>query len=285
MRSIFILQTDNDLTTNILNTMTGKNVFLFLTDKASDTVLHHFKVLQEGVKELGKAYVLFHQKEDEIPAVYKNPESFLFTNKSLGEMGYLPIGNNLVPGNNHFPLFKFFRKHPHFDYYWLIEDDVWFNGDWSYFFSFFQAFDHPFISSHLRTYAEEPQWSWWRSLLHPIATIPREKRVRSFNPVYRLSKNAIEFLHRSLSDFWIGHHEVLLPTLLINNGFSVADFGGHGNFVVKGNENRFYTSEGISAEGRLSEGTMRFRPAWNACEMKENMLYHPVKGPAIITRN
>jgi hypothetical protein len=110
--------------------------------------------------------------------------------------------------------------------------------------------------------------------------------VRSFNPIYRLSKNAIKFLHSSLSDFWMGHHEVPLPTILLYNGFSVADFGGNGNFVVKGNENRFYTSGcATDGEGQLAEGTMRFRPTWEKNGMKENMLYHPVKGTTSKTEN
>jgi|RhiMetdeSRZDD1v2_1073273.scaffolds.fasta_scaffold07776_10 hypothetical protein len=257
---------------------TEKNVFLFLTDKDSDTVLSNLSNLQEGTKPYG-TYVLFHQKDDIIPEPFKNEQTHLFSNKSVGEMGYLPISKDLVPGSNHFPVLKFFREYPVYEFYWLIEDDVWFNGNWNHFFSFFQSYDHHFMSSHIRFHRQEPEWVWWRSLSHPFSSIPVEERLRSFNPIYRISRPALEFLHNSLSDYWIGHHEVLMPTLLYHNGFSIGDFGGDGEFVLEGNNNRFYTSGNLTdMEGRLSDGTMRYRPSWDKKGMEKNMLYHPVKG-------
>jgi hypothetical protein len=257
--------------------MSGKNVFLFLTDKESDGTFNNFRNFHAATRELGETYMLFHQKEGALPERLKDKTIFPFTYETLMEMKYLPIGANMVPGSNHFPLLKFFQHHPEFDQYWLIEDDVRFTGDWSSFFIHFSKADHDFLSTHLRHYEQEPQWAWWASLWHPNETFAPGRRIRSFNPIYRISRRGLEFIHTALLAYWIGHHEVLLPTLLYHNGFSIADIGGNGPFVLQGHENLFYTSDGSGAEGLLSTGTMRFRPSWDGPGMEKNKLYHPVK--------
>lgn len=254
-----------------------KNVILFLTDKESDPTIGNFNHLQESTATIGGAYFLFHQKTEFLPVQLKEVKPFAFTYESLTALNYLPISEKLIPGNNHFPVLKFFLTHPQFDFYWVLEDDVRFNGDWGCFFSFFDSTGHDFISSHLRRYRDEPEWAWWRSLWKSDETIPFEQQIRSFNPIYRISRPALRFIHRALSAHWIGHHEVLLPTLLHHNGFKIADFGGNGEFVSAGNENLFYTSEGYDQEGKLMEGTMRFRPVWEKVGTEINKLYHPVK--------
>jgi hypothetical protein len=259
-----------------------KNVFLFLTDKWSEIVWSNFHHLWAGTKAFGEAYVLFHQKSDILPEPLADLPVFVFTYESLVKMNYLPISGTLIPGSNHFPVLEFFLSNPVYDYYWFVEDDVWFNGDWNDFFGFFHFIDHDFVSSHLRCYSQEPRWPWWGTLRHPKVNIPPDNRIRSFNPAYRISRAALAFINRSLSDYWIGHHEVLLPTLLHHGGFSISDFGGCGEFVIKGNENRFYTSGGPDATGRLADGTMRYRPLWEKEGMEKNKLYHPVKGNLLI---
>jgi hypothetical protein len=90
--------------------------------------------------------------------------------------------------------------------------------------------------------------------------------VKSFNPIYRISHSALSFIHKSLLNQWCGHHEVLLPTLLYHNHYSMMDFGGRGQFIPSGFKNKFYTSD-----------TLRWRPVFEKAGDKKNKLYHPVK--------
>jgi len=253
------------------------NIFLFLTHKGSAPVLANFNNLLLTGRESGEARILFHQKSDAVPeSVYKlNP--FLFSDHNLAQLNYIPIAESLLPGSNHFPLLAFYLNYPDYAYYWCIEDDVVFNGDWDYFFAAFQNYPHDFVSCHIRSYDEEPDWFWWNSLLHPDEFIPKNKRIRSFNPIYRISNRALAFIHRALTDYWAGHHEVVFPTLLHENGFTIMDFGGDGSFVLQENKNLFYTSSQSNGNGVLTEGTMRFRPSWNITGNEKNKLYHPVK--------
>lgn len=76
-------------------------------------------------------FFAYHQHEDRLPNALEELNTFSFTNSILHELGYSPIEERLLPGSNHFPLLKFYREHPDYDYYWMVEDDVRFSGDWN----------------------------------------------------------------------------------------------------------------------------------------------------------
>jgi hypothetical protein len=256
--------------------MTQKIAYLFLTDKDSEAAIQAFENIRSSIAPSGRAHVLFHHKLGDISPLLQKYTPFVFTDESLMKLRYIPIHTNIVPGSNHFPVLQFYLECPDFEYYWIIEDDVHFSGEWKYFFDFFNLCKHDFISAHLRSYSEEPEWFWWTALIHSTHSIPMDKRIRSFNPIYRISAKALQFIHNALINKWAGHHEVLLPTLLYYNQFRLLDFGGQGNFVPKNNNNRFYTSAS-DPKGDLNEGTMRYRPVWNEPGEEKNKLYHPVK--------
>lgn len=130
-----------------------------------------------------------------------------------------------------------------------------------------------FISSHVHLSKSDPNWYWWRALANPDQVISFEDRVRSFNPIYRISKEAVVFIHDALQSGWCGHHEVLMPTLLYNAGYDIIDFGGTGEFVLPGFENQHYIDNSIG----MQDGTMRWRPIFKQIGSETNKLYHPVK--------
>ena len=260
------------------STHENKIAYLFLTDKGEADRSDTFARIRDAAVDPHESYILFHQKGPGSDPGPTNAPVYIFTNESLLRLGYIPIVMRIIPGSNHFPVLQFFRDHPGFTYYWVIEDDVRFNGKWEYLFDFFNRYEHDLISSHIKRFRDEPDWNWWNSLSHPSKIIRSEKRIRSFNPIYRISGKALGFIHVALSDKWVGHHEVLLPTLLYHGGFTILDFGGDGDFVSAGNRNRFYTSRTPDTKGSLLyEGTMRYRPAWDTPGSGVNKLYHPVK--------
>jgi hypothetical protein len=240
-------------------------VFLIATYGYSDEVFNKYKNISRAVSGYGKVFLLYHQKESIIPAELDKMHCHLFTDAILHNLSYTPLTNTLVPGSNHFPLLDFFRNNAEHKFYWYIEDDVCFNGSWKRFFDSFSHTSHDFISSFIKKHEPGSQWPWW-GLSHPQFEIKLENRLRSFNPVYRISQAALSFIHHSLTNKWQGHHEVLLPTLLFNNRFSIMDFGGAGEFIQPSGKNRFYTSR-----------TFRWKPAFKKTGCSKNKLYHPVK--------
>lgn len=200
-------------------------------------------------------YVLYHQQGD-VPEEIKSYPYMAFTSEILHGMGYQPIAATIVPGSNHFPLLKFYLENLGYDYYWVVEDDVFFTGEWTDLLKCCQHRGADFLSSYVRDYKEEPDWPWWGSL-SGAEEIPLESRVHSFNPIYRLSSRALAYVHDKLSQGWSGHHEVLLPTLLRYGGFSVADLNGDG--------------------GLLYDETTHSHLPLPTGKRKPGMIYHPIK--------
>lgn len=243
-----------------------KQAVLYLTTKSNEWTLSSFHALEQSLQGKADVYFAYHQQGDVLPVSLQNIENlFVFTSDVLEELGYTPIERGkLVPGSNHFPLLKFYKENQGYDYYWLVEDDVRFSGEWKDFFGSFASCTSDFLSSVIETKAENPTWYWWTSLKTGNEVIAEEKLLKSFNPIYRLSSLALVCIDAHLRIGWMGHYEVLLPTLLYNKGFLLEDFGGEGTFVRPENNARFY-----------DDTSMRIAPVLP--DDRKNYLFHPVK--------
>lgn len=243
-----------------------KQAVLYLTNKSNEWTLSAFHALEQSLQGMADVYFAYHQQGDVLPVSLQNIENlFVFTSDVLNELGYTPIEKGkLVPGSNHFPLLKFFKENQCYDYYWLVEDDVRFSGEWKDFFGSFASCTSDFLSSVIETKAENPTWYWWTSLKTGNEVIAEEKLLKSFNPIYRLSSQALVCIDAHLRIGWMGHYEVLLPTLLYNKGFLLEDFGGEGTFVRPENNAKFY-----------DDTSMRIAPVLP--DDRKSYLFHPVK--------
>lgn len=243
-----------------------KQVFLILSKSWGPELLALYENIAIAAKEYGDCFILFHQSA--IPSPERDYPSvvYCFTDNVLSDLGYSPICDSLVPGNNHFPLLKFYLENPVYDFYWCIEDDVAFSGDWRVLFD--MAVSHSrtdFISSHIAFYKDQQDWQWWSSFSAPEAW-QKDNLVKSFNPIYRISRKAMKLLDFSLRNGWVGHHEVLMPTLFFKNNLNILDIGGDGRFTPPYLLDRFYTKD-----------TFRYRPAFQYAGSSHQKLYHPVK--------
>lgn len=243
-----------------------KQAVLYLTTKSNEWTLSSFHALEQSLQGKADVYFAYRQQGDVLPVSLQNIENlFVFTSDVLKELGYTPIERGkLVPGSNHFPLLKFYKENQGYDYYWLVEDDVRFSGEWKDFFGSFASCTSDFLSSVIETKAENPTWYWWTSLKTGNEVIAEEKLLKSFNPIYRLSSQALACIDAHLRIGWMGHYEVLLPTLLYNKGFLLEDFGGEGTFVRPGNNARFYDDTSMHIAPVLPDD-------------RKNYLFHPVK--------
>lgn len=269
-----------DKSQDTLGNKSFDNCILFVTDKNSSDILNAYSELRAQASEFGDTVLVYHQKNKTLAKNLLGFLPFIFDNSILKDLGFKSLGEKLVPGSNHFPLFKFYRQYPHFDYYWCIEDDVKFNNGWDRFFGYFSANNivSDFLTSHIRTYENEPHWHWWESIgSQQMNGIPKSMRLRSFNPIFRISNKALSFLDNAFTAGWWGHHEVTIPTLLYHAGFTINDFGGSGEFVLAGCTDKFYEPSLSDPNGGMQSGSMRFRPYIKKEEMTRSILYHPVK--------
>ena len=162
-----------------------KQVIIFLTTKSNEWTLRAFRALEQSMQMEADVYFAYHQQGEVLPVSLREIKNlFVFTSDILYGLDYTPIEEGkLVPGSNHFPLLKFFREHTGYDYYWLVEDDVRFSGDWKCFFDGFAFNTADFLSSVIETKAENPNWYWWPYLKTGMETISEEKLLKSFNPI------------------------------------------------------------------------------------------------------
>jgi hypothetical protein len=190
------------------------------------------------------------------------------------DKGYRPLRpRSIMPGSNHFPVIEFAVTHLEFDFVWALEFDVVYTGDWC---DVLDCVDPSvdFVATHFRRFEEEPQWPWWnmvQSRPDGINRLPRSQLLASFNPIFRLSRRAAQFLKRQYIGGWIGHYEITMATLLKENGFRLEELGGDSAYTPPHRRGRFY---------RMNE-TFRWRPEFAPESLKghPDTLFHPVKRP------
>jgi hypothetical protein len=241
----------------------------FLLHFRNDGILKEYRRIADAVGYSVPTYLLFHDNAAGSLLAQDENRVHRFSNGDIRALQYRSIAKSIVPGSCHFPLLHFFLKHSDYDYYWLIEYDVRFSGEWRLFFDSFRANNSDFLACNIRKYYQYPKYRWWHSLRQPCNAMPLHKRLKCFSPIYRISNGALSCLHQRHCEGWSGHFEVLGPTLLYHAGFKLEDIGGNGVFTPPERMNRFYT-EGQGA-------TVRWRPIFTEVGPKANMLYHPVK--------
>ena len=186
--------------------------------------------------------------------------------------GYKTLVKRLLPGSNHLPVIaRMLRPDAAgYDAVWVVEYDVVYVGDWREVLASVDD-EVDFCTLHIERRQENPDWPWWeRGLFAPAGQALPEQLVSSFNPLYRLSRRALQLLDAALREGWRGHHEMLMPTLLPARGARMEELGGYGRWTPASRRGRFY----------CGRETFRWRPPIDIAEMNASgVLYHPVKLP------
>lgn len=256
-----------------------RDVIVIVGHAMSHDLVAKYHRIKQSFAAYGDVKLLLHWEEENRPLELPNDiDAVKFTIDDLNTLHYEPVAETIVPGSNHFALLWFYLQHPEYRYYWNIEYDVEFTGDWKVLFDAYRKCDADFIATHLKWYKEDIYWYWWNSYHGTTLEVPNEQRIRSFNPIYRISSAALSFLDGFLKAGNCGHHEVLIPTALYHQGYRIQDFGGKGSFVPQGYEERFYLSND-TMDVRFLCGTMLHKPLFETVlgHFPPNKLVHPVK--------
>lgn len=253
---------------------------LFMTHKANSPTLEAAQTLYNSCHEHYDIFILLDERakadtgedsETKIPTQ-------LFSIQSL-RRSYNLFRNStppdLTPGNVIFPLLDFSHHH-YYENYWLVEYDVRFTGEWIDFFQQFDDDPSDLLGTSLHDHSHKPSWFWWSSLRTPIFRITRKKDlVRGFFPVLRVTKGALEAFERATRRGWNGHYEVVLPTVLRKQGFTISDIGGNGEFTPNERIGQNYINS--TERKNLAPGTFVCPPAHPVDEWIPDMLYHAIK--------
>lgn len=214
-------------------------------------------------------------------AVIEEKSLFLCNRETLLRLPYPEKcrrdGWKLNPGNTDLIMLAFIREHPDFDYYWGIEYDVHFVGNWSTLMERFRDSPADLLTTTIYRHSRTPM----RNLRTPPFKSPkgqeysREKLLKCFLPIYRLSRRGAAVIHEAYCDGCGGHYEVTWATILEHSGLALEDFGGDGSWVRPENRNRFYFN--TPSTPSLSPGTFVYRWVFEAVPSRTNTLWHPVK--------
>lgn len=179
------------------------------------------------------------------------------------DIQYYEPGGRLFYGNIMLAFMTFFLNHYNFDYYWFVEWDVAYSGNWSYLCSKNDNNDADYISySCLTNTYSNPSWfhygQWSTKTIDPFK---EEELVKTFNPIMRLSKRALEHLDMVYKKGNSGFYEIFLGTVLKRDGYKLGGFLENGDLTPDG---FIYLPGGRSLD-------------FNSVKVKPNKLYHPVK--------
>jgi hypothetical protein len=187
------------------------------------------------------------------------------------------VGDSVAPGNCHLRMLSFFEAFPSYEWYWFVEYDVFYDGDWNAFFADFDEEPAHLLGAHVRTLACDPGWYWSATFDPGDDQVGLEKRRMAFLPVTRVSAEALRSIHRAVERGWTGHFEMVVPTAIEQAGLTISDIGGSSSYTPPHREQRHYLSAGNVWESPPLS-TLRFRPVFfRVLPRLRSTLYHPDK--------
>lgn len=264
-----------------------KTAVLFLTHFVNSRVIRRFRKLERELAGLHDVFfavdLVSSPAHRRVTGDLVGPRLFLFTRQLLERLPYARAregwqGSSVVPGKVDLVVQFFARLHPAYQRFYLVENDVVWQGDWR---PLFQTLDQsPADLLGCNSYREDeyPASNLWPQLTTPGAALPPERRVRFLLAFCRYSRRALLALEEAYARGWDGHFEPLVPTALLAAGMTLEDIGGEGPFVAPGNERRFYWSERRTHADHQT-GSFVWRPNQQPPAGDRRWLWHPVKIP------
>lgn len=256
---------------------------IFLTHRESPRIRTHFDRLVDETGDLVRWH--FVQSHDPFPRPaapfrYPDPEQVLpHRYRAMADHGGVQGGylDTLLV-----PVLTGLADVDATDHLWVCEYDVDFAGRWDDLFVRYVDNDADLLTTTLLYRHEQPRWPWWRTAAAPPC-VPKERWVRSLNPLMRLSRSFLTAYAEAMADDrWQGHYEFTLTSAALHTGLVVEDLGGEGSFVPPGRERTAYVGRSplVPSRGR----TFGFRPVRHRYFHEQpgsfehpGLLYHPVK--------
>lgn len=248
---------------------------VFFTHLFNDEIERRYQKLKSDLLGLAEIFIL-SQAGSRIPPEHLGRTHF-FDYGAIRSTAKRVIGDQLLPGNVHLVELDFYKNHPGFDYYWFIEFDVVFSGDWATLFRAVHGDRADLLAAHVRGFQEERRWPWWETLDLPGCPLPQAEWVRAFFPVYRISSKGLQAVDKYVKLGWTGHFEGLMPCAIRSESLSISDLGGAGRWTPKERRHRFYSSFSWDGGGTLAAGTLRHRPRQGLLRLRHDTIFHPVK--------
>lgn len=129
------------------------------------------------------------------------------------------------------------------EFFWVIDEAVFASEEtWKELYDEFARCDADLLATEVRVSFEDESWPWWNTLSPPQGCIAArgDRLMAALVPVLRFSRRALHAVCNALSAGWMGHPEVLIPTLVRQAGMTVEDIGGARSFTPVERVDRWY---------------------------------------------
>ena len=236
-----------------------KTAILFKTHFINRFIRSRYQKLLDSCPD---SDVWFLLNGDEVPNAKYDwiKRLFVYNSQKVRECGY-PFKDFWFCA--HYPALLFYLENPGYDYYWMIEYDVDYTGQWQKLISSFGNED--LLAVYVKPYVQEPDWYWWSSATELHANVPRDFWLMAFLPIARFSNKALKTLDEYHLKGYYGYCESTVPTLLNWAGLTVRDL-----------------NKSIQSKDELySKKTLFWGKGYVRITIKKkDMLYHPDYGGA-----
>ena len=251
------------------------------------------------VAEAGGRYDIWlvgYCKSPQDLAPYGHSRTDVYNRAELCAMPYTvklaSVNWDSISGHNDLPVLRFYRAHPGYRRYWVVEYDVRYTGHWQALLDELAGSDADLLGTTVQSFHHNPNWANWEGLATGDCLLDRSLWIKSFVPFAGLSNAALAAIDLAYGHGWTGHYEATWPTIVSTAGLKVEDIGSDGPFTPPHRRGRFYTNSAL--DPFLAPGSFVFRPdveggvhttgdgpaarAWAADQMMiPDMLVHPVK--------
>lgn len=204
-----------------MNQVKKDKVILVRTHFLNEAIVAQFQGIKDACGDQYDVIFLCDNTNHEIKGIDGCPIHY-FNMKDVPKMGYRLWKGRELWFHMDYAVLHFFLEHPYYRYYWVLEYDVRFEGNWGSFFASFQEDDSDVLSTYVRAYEDDPRWRWWNE--HNL-NVEKKRWLAIFCPVIRFSKKALQVLHDGHKAGVCGYGEVVIPTLARESGLRVRDIG------------------------------------------------------------
>ena len=159
----------------------------------------------------------------------------------------IPIWNNStfsknIGGDNilSVQMFWFYNKYPKYEYYWFIEGDCYFNGNYNWLCNQFENKNDDLLAPHYYRFGDISQkfyngynnWAFYKYKLPDNYLI----FYKCWTGFIRISNQLLNKHLTMVKNGYYGSDEVLISTIGVYEGYKVNDLNIYGNFYLLGSQ-------------------------------------------------
>jgi hypothetical protein len=163
-----------------------------------------------------------------------------------------------IVGDHDLPVLQFFRTHPDYARYWIVEYDVRYTGFWGKLFAECGRSSAGLLGTTLLRREEHPTWPHWPSVSTGSETVSPEHWIKAFLPFAAATHGLLAKIDARYRQGGTGHHEAVWPMVASLAGLGLEDIGGTGPFVPQAWKRRHYWNTPL--DPYLSPGSFVYRP-------------------------